>query len=103
MLLGPWAGVVADRADKRRMILIAQAVLGSCALLLGILVLTDIIHMWMIYTIVLVPVRPRPSKSPHAEAFWVSWSRVMTWRTPSASTALWRRRRGPAGRHSQAW
>jgi MFS family permease len=69
LLLGPWAGVVADRVDKRRMLLIAQAVLGVCALLLGVLVLIDAIEMWMVYTIVLVSGTATAFENPARRAF----------------------------------
>jgi MFS family permease len=69
LVLGPWAGVLADRTDKRRMVLIAQAVLGVSALLLGVLVLTDAIQMWMVYTIVLVSGIATAFENPARRAF----------------------------------
>jgi MFS family permease len=49
LLLGPWAGVVADRCDKRRVLLVTQAVAGSLALTLGLLTATDRVELWMVY------------------------------------------------------
>lgn len=40
MLLSPWAGVVADRMDSRRLLLITQSLMGVLALGLGALVLS---------------------------------------------------------------
>lgn len=40
LVLGPWAGVVADRVDKRRLLLATQAVAGVLALFLGVLTAT---------------------------------------------------------------
>src|SRR5215469_13706864 len=37
LLLGPYAGVVADRTDKRRLTVVLQALMGVQALVLGLL------------------------------------------------------------------
>ena len=44
-------GVLADRYDKRRMLMITQSVMGVLALLLGILVVTDVIALWHVYVL----------------------------------------------------
>jgi MFS family permease len=38
LLLGPYGGVVADRVDKRKLMMALQALMGALALLLGVLV-----------------------------------------------------------------
>jgi MFS family permease len=48
LLLGPYAGVVADRVDKRRLMIVLQALMGVQALVFGILTLTHTITMWQI-------------------------------------------------------
>jgi MFS family permease len=40
LVFGAWAGSVADRIDKRRLMFVTQIVLGLCALTLGVLDLT---------------------------------------------------------------
>src|SRR5471030_368209 len=40
LLLGPYGGVIADRVDKRRMMIILQAAMGVQALVLGLLTVT---------------------------------------------------------------
>jgi MFS family permease len=40
LILGPYGGVVADRADKRRLMVILQAMMGLQALALGVLTIT---------------------------------------------------------------
>src|SRR5579875_1612718 len=40
LLLGPYGGVVADRVDKRRMMIGLQSMMGVLALVLGVLTLT---------------------------------------------------------------
>src|SRR6202167_4381095 len=40
LLLGPYGGVVADRIDKRRLMVVLQTAMGVQALVLGVLTLT---------------------------------------------------------------
>lgn len=39
LVVGPWAGVLSDRFDKRRLLAVTQATMMMCALALGVLVL----------------------------------------------------------------
>ena len=49
LLLGMWAGVVADRRDKRRMTLLTQSLLGVQALVLGGLYFLDWVNLPALY------------------------------------------------------
>jgi MFS family permease len=49
LLFGVWGGVIADRFDKRRILYFTQTAAGLLALTLGLLVVTNHIHLWMIY------------------------------------------------------
>ena len=49
LLAGPWGGVIADRVDKRRLVTITQSVSGLLALALGILTVTGVVQLWMVY------------------------------------------------------
>ncbi len=51
LVLGPWAGVVADRVDKRRFLMVTQAVAASLALVLGVLTATDTVALWMVFVL----------------------------------------------------
>ena len=51
LLLGAWAGAVADRVDRRRMTLITQTLLGGQAVVLAVLDLTDNISLEIIYVL----------------------------------------------------
>ena len=53
LLLGPFGGVIADRFDKRKVLLFTQSVAGILALILGILVVTNSVQIWMIYVLAL--------------------------------------------------
>jgi MFS family permease len=49
LLLGPLGGVLVDRVDTRRLLIASQAVAGALALTLGILTVTDVVELWMVY------------------------------------------------------
>jgi MFS family permease len=48
LLLGPYGGVIADRADKLRLMTSLQAVMGVQALVLGLLTVTHVVRFWEI-------------------------------------------------------
>jgi MFS family permease len=48
LLLGPYGGVIADRVDKRRLMVILQSVMGVQALALGLLTITGVVQLWQI-------------------------------------------------------
>ncbi|AHH93963.1 MFS transporter [Kutzneria viridogrisea] len=47
--LSLWAGVLADRMDKRRLLMLLQASMGLCALALGLLDVTGLAQLWQVY------------------------------------------------------
>lgn len=49
LLFGLWGGVLADRYSKRRLLVITQVVMGSLALILGVLALTGSARVWHVY------------------------------------------------------
>ena len=51
LLFGMWGGVIADRFDKRRTLLAAQAAAGVLALSLWALVATGTVQLWMVYVL----------------------------------------------------
>jgi MFS family permease len=48
LLLGPYGGVVADRVDKRRVMVALQTAMGLQALILGLLTVTGTVQFWMV-------------------------------------------------------
>jgi MFS family permease len=48
LLLGPYGGVIADRVDKRRLMVILQVAMGVQALILGVLTVTGAVRLWEI-------------------------------------------------------
>jgi MFS family permease len=53
LVLGPWTGLVADRAAKRRLLLLTQSTAGVLALILGVLTLSGAVQLWMVYVLAL--------------------------------------------------
>lgn len=51
LLLAPYGGMIADRFDKRRLIMLTQSLAGLLALTLGIVTLTGAVELWMVYVI----------------------------------------------------
>ena len=48
LVLGPYGGVIADRVDKRRMMIALQAAMGLQALILGVLAVAGAVRVWEI-------------------------------------------------------
>ncbi len=48
LLLAPYGGVIADRVDKRRMMIALQSAMGIQALILGVLTVTGSVRVWEI-------------------------------------------------------
>ena len=51
LFLGAWGGVVADRFDKRRVLLLTQSLFAVLSTALGILTATGVVRLWMVYAI----------------------------------------------------
>ena len=49
LLGGAYGGVIADRVDKRRLLVATQTTAGALALVLGLLVVTNSVHLWMVF------------------------------------------------------
>jgi MFS family permease len=51
LLLSPYAGVIADRFPKRRLLQLTQGSMGVASLLLGLLAVTGVAQTWMVFVI----------------------------------------------------
>ena len=49
LCLGPYGGVIADRLSKRKILYFTQSISGVLALILGTLVATGLVRVWMVY------------------------------------------------------
>jgi MFS family permease len=51
LLAGAWGGVIADRFNKRRLVIATQIAAGLLALILWALMVTGVVQLWMIYVL----------------------------------------------------
>lgn len=54
LIMFPFAGALADRFSKQKMLMVTQTLLGTVGLLLFVLVITDTIVLWHVYVLALV-------------------------------------------------
>jgi MFS family permease len=54
LLGGAWAGVIADRMDKRKLLIATSAVAVVLALTLGLLTAFDVVELWMVYVLAML-------------------------------------------------
>jgi MFS family permease len=51
LLVGPWAGSLADRYSKRKLLILTQAFMGIVGAFLGLLVVTDVVQVWHVFVL----------------------------------------------------
>ncbi|WP_133907612.1 MFS transporter [Actinophytocola oryzae] len=54
LFLTLWAGVLADRVDKRKLLILVQSGMATSALVLGLLNVTGLVELWQVYLLCLV-------------------------------------------------
>jgi MFS family permease len=69
LLLGPYGGVVADRVDKRKLMIGLQAMMGVLALVLGLLTITHHVKLWEIFALALLLGLNNCFENPARQAF----------------------------------
>ena len=69
LLLAPWAGLIADRFAKRRILLLTQTLLAVSSLLLGILAVAGLAQLWQVYAIALFQGVVTAVDNPARQAF----------------------------------
>jgi MFS family permease len=69
LFLGAYGGVVADRVDKRRLMVILQSLMGVQALTLGILTLTHVVQLWEIALLAVILGLNNTFETPARQAF----------------------------------
>ena len=69
LLLGAYGGVIADRVDKRRLMILLQSMMGVQALILGILTLTKVIQIWEIFILAALLGLNNTFENPSRQAF----------------------------------
>jgi MFS family permease len=69
LLLTPYGGVIADRSDKRRIMIALQSAMGVQALILGLLTVTGNVHVWEIGLLALILGVNNAFENPARQAF----------------------------------
>jgi MFS family permease len=69
LVAGAWGGVLADRFDKRRLLLLTQTAMGLLALALGLLTISGLVQLWMVYLLALALGVVTASDNPARQAF----------------------------------
>ncbi|HWB65352.1 MAG TPA: MFS transporter [Mycobacteriales bacterium] len=69
LLLGPYGGVVADRVDKRRMMIALQSMMGVLALTLGLLTVVGAVRFWQIGLLAFLLGLNNTFENPSRQAF----------------------------------
>lgn len=69
LLLAPYGGVVADRVDKRKLMVVLQSCMGAQALALGLLVLLGVARFWEVCALATVLGLNNCFENPSRQAF----------------------------------
>jgi len=69
LLLGPYGGVVADRVDRRKLMIALQSLMGLQALTLGLLTVTGVVQVWQIGLLALVLGLNNTFETPARQAY----------------------------------
>src|SRR6201998_3986667 len=69
LLLSPYAGLLVDRFDKRRLLLVTQAGLGVVSLLLGLAVLSGEVRLWQVLVLAVAFGTFSAADNPARQAF----------------------------------
>jgi MFS family permease len=71
LFFGLWGGVIADRFDRRRVMLVTQSLAAALAAVLWLVVLTGVVQVWMLFAIAfllgLVTVVDEPARQAFVE------------------------------------
>ncbi|HXW78228.1 MAG TPA: MFS transporter [Acidimicrobiales bacterium] len=69
LLLGPYAGVIADRTDKRRLTIVLQSLMGIQALVLAVLAALHIVTFWEVCVLALALGLNNAFENPARQSF----------------------------------
>ena len=71
LLFGLWGGAIADHFDRRRVLLVTQSLAAVLAVVLWLIVLTDVVQVWMVFALAfalgLVTVVDEPARQAFVE------------------------------------
>ncbi len=71
LVLGPYGGVIADRFSKRKILYLTQTFSGLLALILGTLVVTGLVRVWMVYILAFCLGMVNVFDNPTRQSFYI--------------------------------
>jgi MFS family permease len=71
LLVGAFGGMLADRYDKRKILILTQAMYATLALTLFVLAATDVAQLWMVYTLSLAAGLVTALDNPTRQSFYM--------------------------------
>lgn len=69
LLLGPYAGVVADRVDRRKLMIVLQSIMGLLAAVLAVLALGGWVQVWQVAVLAVLLGLNNAFENPARQAF----------------------------------
>jgi len=69
LLLGAYAGVIADRVDKRKLMIVLQSLMAVQALVLGVLAVTHVVRFWEVCVLAVVLGLNNTFENPSRQSF----------------------------------
>jgi len=69
LLIGPYCGVLADRFDKRNLMILLHAFMGVLALVLGLLTVTDVVRLWEVFVLAFLLGVGEAAENPARQVF----------------------------------
>ena len=69
LLFGAWGGVLADRFDKRKTLMVTQTLMGIFAATLAALTISHVITLWMVYALAFLTGAANAADNPARQAF----------------------------------
>ena len=69
LLLGPYGGVIADRVNKRRLMVALQTAMGAQALVLGVLTITGVVRFWEVCVLAVILGLNNTFENPSRQSF----------------------------------
>ena len=69
LVLGPYGGVIADRVDKRRLMIVLQSIMGLQALVLGLLTVLHVVRFWELCVLAVILGLNNTFENPARQSF----------------------------------
>jgi MFS family permease len=69
LLFGAWGGLLADRFDKHRLLIITQSLFAVQAVVMGALTLTGVVQLWMVWVLAFVMGLINVADNPTRQSF----------------------------------